>query len=108
MQKTHGTQRREEVIIVKTYMLKFSNKDISTPLAITIIIVLVVIVAVGILWFLNQNNNYSCSTDSDCVKTCCGCINIKDKRCDGRECEALPEGKCICVNSQCVLEQENK
>jgi hypothetical protein len=73
-----------------------------------IVIVLAVIVGGGIFWSLNQDKNYFCNTDSDCVKTCCGCNHIKDRSCWGRECEALPFGECKCVNGQCILEKETE
>ena len=45
-----------------------------------------------------------CEKNPDCVNTCCGCINDK-KKC-GRECEVLPERKCICVNGKCDQKQD--
>jgi hypothetical protein len=73
-----------------------------------IVVVLAIIAGVGILWSLNQDKDYFCNTDSDCVKTCCGCNHIEDRSCWGRECEALPFGECKCVNGQCVLEKETE
>jgi len=43
-----------------------------------------------------------CESDSDCVNSCCGCVSIKDKSCDGVKCEFLPLRICKCVDGNCT------
>ncbi len=58
--------------------------------------------------------NISCSTDSDCILTCCGCIN-KNENCqteleDGGMIQSincmLVAGECKCINGRCEFFEE--
>ena len=75
-----------------------------------LIVVVLAAVVGGWIWFFlfgkyPIDKRYVCELDSDCVVTCCGCLNGKTGTCE-KKCEYLPEIECKCAKNQCIEKEK--
>ncbi len=81
-----------------------------------LIVMILAIIVVGFAWcqYVKLNNQpiqlpwknieKQCKENSDCIETCCGCLD-KEEKCDIL-CEFLPGRECICVNGKCEVKED--